>query len=146
MNWGWKIAIAYIGFACMVVTMVVITSMKSVNLVEKDYYEKEINYQQQIDKIRNAVDIDDQVEVAFDQSNRLFNIKMDGYSGDEVNGTVHFFRPSDERLDVEQAIKLDASGKQIINLSSLEKGFWVAKLTWHIGDDSYFKRINVMIP
>ena len=53
MNWGWKIALVYTLFALMTLGFVVLGSMKKVNLVEKDYYEKEIKYQEQIDKIRN---------------------------------------------------------------------------------------------
>ena len=50
MNWGWRITIVYSLFALTMIGAVIYSTTLDVNLVEEDYYEKEVNYQQVINK------------------------------------------------------------------------------------------------
>ncbi len=54
MGWSKKITFAYVGFVALIVTMVVVSMRQKVDLVSKDYYAKELNYQSDINKMSNA--------------------------------------------------------------------------------------------
>ena len=50
-NWGTGIAIALIVMICGMLTLVYLATRQDYFLVEKDYYQKGINFQEQIDRI-----------------------------------------------------------------------------------------------
>lgn len=52
-NWGTKIALLYIGFVCMILTLVIMASNVKFDLVTKDYYNQEMKFQDQIDAAAN---------------------------------------------------------------------------------------------
>ncbi len=143
MNWGWKIALVYIGFAVMTVTFVVIGSMQKVNLVEEDYYEKEITYQEQIDKLKNAVDAQEVFGISYNPATYKLTLQ---YSGKPViNGKIHLFRPSDADKDMFVELKLDPNGQQQLNTKPLLKGLWVVKVDWESGGKGYYKSQQIDI-
>ena len=49
MSWGIKIAIVYVGFMALIISMVIVSSSSKSELVAKDYYAQELNYQQRIE-------------------------------------------------------------------------------------------------
>jgi len=53
MSWGKKITILYIGFVLLIVSMVTISASHKIELVSKDYYAQELDYQQKINAIRS---------------------------------------------------------------------------------------------
>ena len=143
MNWGWKIAIVYIAFALMTVGFVVVGSMQKVSLVEEDYYEKEIKYQEQIDKMKNAVESPDAFSINYNAAQYLLSLK---YSGDEFStGEIHLFRPSDAKKDILLPLNLDEAGLQNIDTKTLLKGLWVIKINWTTKGKDYFKSQQIDI-
>jgi len=143
MNWGWKIAIVYTVFAIMTVGFVIYGSMQKVSLVEEDYYEKEIKFQQQIDKIKNAVASPDAVEINYDIAHYLLSIQYSG--SDLLKGEIHLFRPSDANEDMLIPLNLDEKGHQKINATTLLKGLWVVKVSWESDGEDYFKSQQITI-
>jgi hypothetical protein len=55
MNWGYKIAITFILFGALIIFMVVKSFQQNIDLVTDDYYQEELKYQQQIDKLENTL-------------------------------------------------------------------------------------------
>jgi hypothetical protein len=143
MNWGWKIAIVYISFAAMTVTFVVLASMKKVNLVEEDYYEKEIKYQDQIDRIKNTVASEDVFDILYTPTSQELSMQYSG-AGTLV-GEIQFFRPSDEGQDMLVPLNLDQTGQQKFNTEKLLKGLWVVKVTWETEGTSFYKSQQIHI-
>ena len=143
MNWGWKIAITYTLFALMTLAFVVIGSMKKVNLVEEDYYEKEIKYQDQIDKMKNSQLLGDHFHIDYQPKNYLITLqcKVD----EPVMGNILLFRPSNSDRDLNIPINLDGMGKQIIDVSTLLKGLWVVKVSWESGGKSFYNSQQIHI-
>jgi len=143
MNWGWKIAIAYTLFALMTLGFVVIGSMKKVNLVEEDYYEKEIKYQDQIDKMKNTLELGDEFSIQY--LKKALQIVVH-YEGDEVlKGEIQLFRPSDAGKDILLPVNLDTTGNQVIDVRTLLKGLWVVKVAWEAGGKNYYKSQQIDI-
>lgn len=141
MNWGWKIAIVYTSFALMVLAMVFVSTRKKVNLVEENYYQKEIEFQDQIDRIKNSHAIGDDFMLTFDSLSQL--IRVANHSRDEAKGQIHLYRPSDESKDQFIQLDLGQGASKQIDTRSLQKGLWVIKVNWETSEKSYYSSIQV---
>jgi len=53
MNWGWKITILYIFFAAGILTLVFLSINQKIDLVDKNYYEKDLVHQGRLDQQAN---------------------------------------------------------------------------------------------
>jgi hypothetical protein len=53
-SWGIKIAMLYCGFVALIIIMVSMAMNQKIDLVSKDYYEQELNYQKKIDKTNRS--------------------------------------------------------------------------------------------
>ena len=65
MSWGWKIVVLYGLFVMMTLSMVFYFMGHDVDLVAKDYYRQEIEYQDQIDKIENARSLKEPIDLEY---------------------------------------------------------------------------------
>ena len=54
MNWGIRIAILYLGFMALILTLVFTCMNNGSELESRDYYARELKYQAQIDATSNA--------------------------------------------------------------------------------------------
>lgn len=141
MNWGWKIAIVYTSFALMVLAMVFISARKKVSLVEENYYQKEIEYQAQIDRIKNAHFAGDDFSLTFDSLTQLIQVAYQGR--DEAIGQIHLYRPSDDSKDQVIPMNLRQGDSRQIDTQPLQKGLWVVKVEWEAGDDLYYNSLQI---
>jgi hypothetical protein len=126
MNWGTGILLSIIGFIVIIMTMVVISvRMDGIELVTEGYYEKEIAYQNQIDKEQVTLDQNRDV-ISFNSQKQLLILDLPA----GVKGTLHLFRPSDAELD--QKLSLDGNNLGIIEIpvDKLKEGYWKAQLNW----------------
>ena len=139
MNWGAGIVVAFVAFAIVIFTMVFISMNQEINLVSEDYYKQEIEYEDQIQRIRNTRELEQGPEIEFDRSNLDVVVRFPGnISGKIKDGYIHLFRPSDSSLDKKYRLKLDKNGEQIISVISSSKGLWKVKLFWEDDLKEYY--------
>lgn len=134
MSWGHGIIIAFICFGVLIFSMVAISMNQNVNLVADNYYEQEINFQSQIDKIGNFNNLKEKPLLTFArEEDKCFLSFPEGMP--EVEGTIHFFRQSDNNLDVIYKIQDKAIE---VDISALKKGLWTVKVDWAAGEKGYY--------
>ena len=139
MNWGVRITLSFIVFAGIIFTMVFISMNQRVNLVAEDYYKQEIEYEDQIDRIRNTNSLSSKPEIQMDVGSKQVIIKFpEELKGRLKDGHVLLFRPSDSRLDKRFQLDLDDSGIQKISMKGQIGGLWKAKLYWQDYDLEYY--------
>lgn len=139
MNWGNSIILVFVVFAAIVFTMVgICIKQDDIHLVTEQYYEAEIKYQEQIEKVSNAALLSEKA-MAFDASEKSLNIHLE----DGAKGTIWLFRPSDARLDQEINFEIDQTETKKINLSKLEQGYWKAKIAWSNDGKEYFEELKI---
>jgi len=132
MNWGWKIVVAFIAFAAIIFTMVGISMNQEINLVAEDYYKQEIEYEDQIQRIRNSRSLEKEPLISLDRSLGEVIIKFPEELANRVqDGHVHLFRPSDSSLDKRYKLQLDEEGEQHISVVEKKRGLWKIKLFWN---------------
>lgn len=141
MNWGHGLAIFFTCFVLFMVSLVVICMKQDdLHLVTQNYYEEEIKYQQQIDKIANAKDLDYDALV-YQAKDKTVDLVLPR----EAEGTLHLFRPSDARLDQKFSIDMQQKDALSIDLGHLQAGYWKMKLTWKQGDTEYYLEEQITI-
>jgi len=141
MNWGHGLAILFGSFVLFMVSLVVIcVRQDDIHLVTQNYYEEEIKYQQQIEKMANANDL------AYDALHyKPVNKTVDLFLPQGSEGTLHLFRPSDARMDQKFAVNVQQKDTLSIDLAHLQPGYWKMKLTWKQGDMEYYLEEQITI-
>jgi len=143
-NWGTGIFLFILLFFVLLFSFVYFTTTQKINLVEDDYYEKELKFQEQIDKKHNAEPYSEQFR--FHQvENSLTMVFPEFFKGKDLEGNVHFYRPSDYEKDVYVLLDLDPTGTQYFDLSIMEKGKYWIKLDWTADSISYYHEYSLII-
>jgi hypothetical protein len=147
MNWGHKITFLYLSFVAIIVTMVFICMKQDdLHLVSKNYYEEEIAYQKQIDKMKvaNEYASDLQIEILKKDGLALVSYPQN-FLNQLEEGKMIFFRPSDAKMDIALNMNPSSDGVQEISLKDLEGGFWKVKMTGKINGKEFYKEQSIEI-
>jgi len=105
------------------------------HLVSEDYYKDELNYQQDIDKLKNAVLLREDVTIQKVKEGLLINFPSN-FNFEEIKGSISFMRMSNDKIDFKFPIKLD-SHKFLIKDESLVDGRWNVRVDWSINEKNY---------
>jgi len=144
-GWGTKIAILYIGFVLLIITMVIMCINQKVDLVSDDYYQKELVFQDRINETKNADALSEKITHVITVKN--MELKFPSvFKEKKVSGEIVFFRPSDASKDYKTPVKLNDDRQQFIPLDKLSKGMYKMQIDWKANDSSYFNEETVVIP
>jgi hypothetical protein len=145
MNWGHKIVLAFIAFMVFLGVLVYRSVHNKVHLVSRDYYEKELVYQQEIDKIINEKSLEESVNIQIDAN--ADQLKVSFPVGQKVRtGNLELYRPSDASMDTSWQLELDDENKFTLFTGDLAPGLWKVKLEWADDSRSYLKEQNLFLP
>src|SRR5690606_21855409 len=119
MNWGHGLTILIVSFVLFMVSLVVICMRQdNIHLVTQNYYEEEVKYQQQIEKMANANDLDRKVFSYHAQDKTVdLNLPVGAV------GILHLFRPSDARLDQKFQLEIERGTPVLVDLGHLQQGY-----------------------
>ena len=126
-----------------IISLVYISMQQDLNLVRADYYNEELAYQDQIDRINNYKNLlnkpeikryGDVLSINFPQE----NIKME-------KGQVWLYRPSVSEMDRKFEMKLDDKNQSTIPLHGLKVGLWKIKLSWSDGSKEFFTEESIVL-
>ena len=143
LNWGTGIVIAFVIFAALLTVAMVMGSRQRVDLVTPDYYEKELQFQDQIDFSENAKQIGDLIiSVSGTEVSIKFPAAIDF---EDVKGHISFYKPDNANFDFEEDLKLNAQNIQIINRENRIGGLWTVMVLAKQGGTSYYweEKINM---
>ena len=143
MNFGGKIVILYLSFVALILTLVFSCFSMDVDLVSKDYYAQEINFQQKINATNNEKDLDKSISHSINKNNITLTIDSLLLSPD-FKGEITLFRPSDSSKDVK--IKMNFfNNEQVIDGKQLIHGAYKLQLSWESNQKNYFKEEVIFI-
>ena len=145
--WGSGLTIVIIGFLIVTIGSVVFYSFQRVDLVEENYYKKELAYEDQIQRLRRTQTLTELPAVTFDAKADSLLLHFPQYidSPQKVSGTIHFFRPSDARLDFKVPIKLDEQWQQNIAAHRVVDGYWKVQFVWSVENLEYYYEQTITI-
>jgi hypothetical protein len=140
MNFGKWIVVSFILFAVFIGTLVTICVREDVNLVSKNYYQEELAYQEQIQRLNNTEKLQQKPVMKVVENNFL---KVDFMQTDDIqNGELKLFCPSNPKMDKNFKLNTSDKGSQLIELSGMQTGMYKAKLLWTMdGKEFYMEEI-----
>jgi hypothetical protein len=137
LSWGTKLGIMASLYVVGVLMFVGFSTTQKINLVSKDYYPKEIQYESQIQKIKNAQQLAEPVLIS--QKNQNIQVQFPESMIKGVEGKIILYRPADYEKDLKVNIALNDSGVQEINSAQLLRGRYTIKLDWKHNNIPYYK-------
>lgn len=141
-NWGTGIIIAFIVFISFIMYFVINmnTNKKySHDLVNEDYYQLELEFQNDIDKLNNAKALEE--NLSWKKTDEGIIIKFpEDLDIKSITGKVFLYRPSNKQLDFETTISL-SNHNLLIPDNRLLDGRWNIKVYWQYKKTEYlFKK------
>jgi nitrogen fixation protein FixH len=143
MNWGYRITIAFILFAAFIGYIVIRASTTKNELVDSNYYEQEMKYQNVMNEKQNTANLN-QKPVINQQGENIVISFPDELAKNFESGECLFFRPADSKLD--KTIKLNLeNGNQNLATSQFSKGLYSVKLSWQMNGKKYVDEKDLVI-
>ncbi|MBC5992297.1 FixH family protein [Pontibacter cellulosilyticus] len=143
--WPYAIVVAIVLFMAYIAMFVYKAMQQDVDLVSKDYYEQEIKYQDQIDKVKRTQALGD-VMLDYKADADAILLQMPAtYKDKNLTGTITLFRPSDDKMDKELSLQLGRDQSQLLETNDLESGVWKVRVNFSDGEEFYYTEKTVQI-
>ncbi len=144
LNWGTGIVVAFIGFIVFILYFIITMSVDdnyNHDLVTEDYYAEELTYQKDINKLKNAKNLLQNITYKKTEEGLaiMFPSNIDFK---KISGKVFLYRPSNKQLDYESTISL-SNPLLLIPDSRLLDGRWNIKIDWQYNGKSYLFKESI---
>jgi len=128
-------------------TFIAFCSRHPADLISPNYYEEEVRYQGQIERLQHTQEQAPLASVAYDVVGRLIRISlpMDS-SRAKLVGKIQLYRPSAMSLDRQLKLELNPGGSQAIDAADLAPGLWKVRVSWTLDDKNYLIDQKLVIP
>lgn len=140
MNWGKGIIVAMAAFMTFITVLGVDMFRNTPTDFDRNYYEKGLSYDTVYAKEK---------QVLTDNAKPLIKVQDDQMQISFIapaNGTLHFERPSDSRLDKTIAFRSDTSNKFTIPLEEFAQGEWQMSFDWKSDGKKYLYNHEMYLP
>lgn len=141
MNWGTKLIIAlglFMSFIIVLSTRMIFSDKD--DLVEKDYYEKGLAYDEVYEKTSN-VERDQALPVISKGVDKDISILFKR----QATGIAKFQHASNRQLDRIYKIQTGENGEARLSLKDLQSGYWHLELDWKSDTTSYIYKDKLHI-
>ncbi len=143
-NWGTGIVIAFIAFISFIMYFVINMNMSDkydTSLVREDYYEAELELQNDIDKENNSKTLES--NLSWKRTDKGLEISFpESLDTDKITGKVFLYRPSNKQVDFETAISLSNQNLLIPDKRLLD-GRWNIRVDWQYNGKSYLYKKEI---
>ena len=145
--WPAAIIVYFVIFITATAGMIVFSLSHKDELVTSDYYEQEIQFQRQIDRLERTRAIQAGLAVAYDPAAKQIRIELPTeHARQYTEGQVQFHRPSAASLDRRINLEVDpATGRQTVDARPFEPGLWKVRVSWTFAGRQFFFDRNVII-
>jgi len=144
--WPYAIIGWFLIFGSAMAVWVVVAVRNDPDLVRADYYEQEIGYQKHIDRLNRTAAVGGEVSVAYEASLNQVSLRLPlTHLVDHPAGTIHFYRPSNAKLDFELPLAPDAAGVQHISTDKLQGGLWKVRVRWTSAGQEYLHEQSLVL-
>lgn len=144
--WPWAIVLTFVLFISGTVSLVVMACSQRVELVSPNYYEQELQFQGQLDRMNRTSQLAAPAKVSYDPVHKLIAISLPPeHQGRKATGRIDLYRPSAAGQDRRLALQTDERGSQNLDAARLGTGLWKLRLTWQVDGQEYFHEQPVVI-
>lgn len=144
MNWGHKLAFVIMLFLVALGTMVWYASRQTNEMVDEQYYHKELAYQQVIDAQHNLNAMS--TDPIITQTTDGLVVQLPAGTFETLDdGTIELMRPDDSTKDIHLDMRKDDHGSTVIAAAEMTKGVYKARLRWKNGGIPFYKEESVFV-
>ena len=138
--WPYAIMATFVLFAGYIGYMVQRALRTTVDLVSPDYYQQELRYQQRMESVARTQALPAPVRVQYEPAAQRLTLALPpALAAQAVRGQVHFFRPSDQKLDFTLPFAPGgARHAQQLSTRRLQAGLWRLRLDFTASGQRYF--------
>lgn len=144
MSWGYKIILILVVFTVGIMSMVVVAMRQTNEVMDNNYYERELRYQQVINGKKNLESLADTVRIAeVDGSVQVFFPEASINKLD--SGSIEFLRMSNSTAD--QRVSMDATQGSRYQLprNAFAKGYYKVRIAWLNNGTNYYHEQDFQI-
>lgn len=141
-NWGTGIALAYGLFALVMVSAVFASRKYDPGLVQKNYYDLDLNYQERMDKKQNTSALPQLPEARFEVSGKAIAVHFPE-TMKVAGGTAKLYRSATTKDDF--IVDLGTANAFAIPAERLASGRWHIELDWEANGKPYFWETVVVV-
>ncbi len=142
--WPYGIIAFFVLLFCGLATVIAIAATHHETMVNDNYYEQELKFQQQIDSAARAQKCGAHVQLEAGAGHLLVSVPA-GQLAQRFSGTIEFYRPSAAALDCAFSLAPGADGSQRVDVSQLASGPWRVRVRWSAGGEDYFLEQRVTL-
>ncbi len=140
MNWGKGIIIAIGAFMCFILFMVVTLMSKSTDLESEDYYKKEIEYEQEMNALKNASQLKEHAKIDLTEEYLVVVLP----TKEQVsNVQIALFRPDNKKKD--RLLNENNSKTIMIAKNTLLKGRYNVAIKYEVNGKKILQKEEIMI-
>src|SRR5262249_39768795 len=145
--WPHAILAWFVVFSSAMAAWITFALRQTTELVSTDYYEEEVRFQNQLDRMNRTAAVRGEVAVLCDAAQAQVTLRLPAdHVAQHPSGRIRFYRPSDARLDFEVPLALAEPGLQRIDVSARRGGQWKVRVQWKAGEQDYFfEQIVVLV-
>jgi len=144
--WPHAIIAWFVVFAAALAAWITFAVRQNLDLVRADYYEEEVRYQGQLDRLNRTASIRSEISLGHDAAKREITLLLPAaHLTPRPYGAIHFYRPSDAALDFQVPLAVDAAGHQRIRTGALRGGFWKVRIHWSASGREYYFEQGIVV-
>ena len=143
-NWGKGLTAAIVAFMLAMLGMVYIAFRQTNEMIEDNYYERELKYQNIIDAKDELIDYRDFEYISSDEKSIYLHLPP-AVSDKIETGNVQFIKLDNQSLDKKFPITQSNASSLSILKSELSRGEYRVKLTWKNAGKDYFYEYDYMV-
>lgn len=143
--WPYALIAYFAVFISAVIGFITWSVHQKMDLVGADYYDQEIRYQSQIDKLRRTAAMGPAMPIDYAPGRITFRLPREQVS-QGVTGSVQLYRPSNAGMDRTVPLAVDSTGLQHIDATALTAGLWRIRISWKAGGEEFYRDDSLVIP
>ena len=134
-TWGTGIFLFLVLFLAASAVFIVFASRQQVNLVHKDYYEKGVDYSEQMRVIERSRPFNQSITINTNDDFLIVDIESK-LAAKIDSGSMYLYRPSDKDEDITALVSAHSSSVQF-KKTDLINGRYILKFSWYTDGTKY---------
>lgn len=145
MNWGYRIVLAFGLGVAFILFLVWKTMQVDIEMVESNYYEKEMAFNGKLEATANAKALTKKIKV--ENQGQQILLTIDSTTAAAITkAEVHFYNPASEKSDKILAIQSSNNGFYYFPTATFNKGKYIAKISFTSAGKNYYTEEVIFIP
>ncbi len=141
-NWGWGIFIVLMLFFGTIILRIILSLGIEDDVITKDYYHKELNYEKEIQKQKNTNQLLEKITL-FQSKDFVIITFPKAFKSHTIKGNVQFYCPSKTNKDLLFKIEPDTNNIQKFSISNFSEKRYQIKIDWTSDTISYYQEFNI---